>query len=243
MVAGTAAGSAALMAAQLAWVVTRPLPSYTDMDASGVEGPTQLPLVRLAVLGDSTCTGPGLADPADIWVRGFARSLTNTAHVDVRSVAVGGARAVDVVRDQLERAVQLQPDIALVSVGGNDALRGVRPGTFRRHLEEIVVSLNASARIVGLSGVGDLGSLPRVPRPLSDVARARSRIFNQIHIDVAHEHGVVVADQWKWSVKEFNSRPELFAADQFHASAAGHAIWAEVAHEALGPHLAEVLTV
>jgi len=230
-----------LLAGQVMWVATRPLPGFDGHDASGVEGAAHLPVLRLVVLGDSTCTGPGLDSPEDIWVRGLARRLSSQFQVDVRSLATGGSKAADVLRDQLGEAVRLRPDVALVSVGGNDALHGVRPRAFRRQLDEIVGGLCETSRLVVLSGVGDLGSIPRLPRPLADLARTRGREMNRIHFAVGAAHGAVVADQWRWSVKEFQHRPELFVGDQFHASPSGHAIWAELAYEALAPHIPQLL--
>ncbi len=190
------AALAGLLGGQVMWVVNRPLPSLEGMDASGVEGPDSGIELRMAVLGDSTCTGPGLDRPGDIWVRRLARSLTPRFRVEVHSLAQGGAKAVDVVRHQLQPARDLAPDLALVSVGGNDVLRGVTVGAFRRHLTEIVAALTPVARVVMLSGVGDMGTIPRLPHPLADIARLRGRAFNRVHHELGRDYQVLVADQW-----------------------------------------------
>lgn len=235
--AGLSAGSGAVLLGQLAWAITRPLPSFDNLDASGSEGePDGVPLT-MAVLGDSSCTGPGLDDPGEIWTRVLARSIGSRYRVDVRSFAVGGAKASDVLRDQLPHAVALAPDLALISVGGNDALRAVPLRRFRRELATITREMVGAAGLVGLSGVGDLGSIPRLPRPLADVARARAMAMNRVHHEVGTRLGAVVADQWEWSAPLFRDNPAMFAPDHFHASAAGHAVWAEVARQVIEPHL------
>ena len=234
---GAMVGGGLMLAAQAAWVVGRPLPWYSDLDASGREGREDGVPLTIAVLGDSTCTGPSLDEPSQIWVRSLARMIGDRFAVEIRSVAVGGARAADVARRQLEPAMALAPDIAIVSVGGNDALRGVPYRTFERHLDAIVSGLAEVSGMVMLSGVGDLGSIPRLPQPLRGVCRRRGRVMNLIHQRVGRRHGAVVADQWAWAAGEFNRHPELFCPDLFHPGPAGHEVWARVAFETLNPHL------
>ncbi len=234
----TTAGGAALLAGELLWAIARPVPAFEDLDASGREGDPSAPPLRLAVLGDSSCTGPGLDDPADIWVRVLARTLADRFHVSVRSFAIGGSRAVDVARSQLGGAIGWSPDIAFVSVGANDALKGVSIRTFERHLGTVVAGLVTTSALVVLSGVGDLGSIPRLLPPLDRIYRARGLQMNDVHHQVGARLGAVVADQWSWAAHEFARRPDLFSADLFHPGPDGHRIWAAVAGETIAPHLA-----
>lgn len=228
---------AAVFLGQVAWAVWRPLPSFADLDPSGFEGPLDGRPLRMLVLGDSSCTGSGLADPADIWVRVLARRLGEDGfRVDVVSVAVGGAKASDLVRDQLGPALEAGGDLAVVSVGGNDALRGVRVPAFEEALNTVVEGLAASVPLVALSGVGDMGTVPRLPPLLTAAARRRGKAMNAAHQRVAARHGVLVADQWAWAVKRFRD-PSIFSPDLFHPNAEGHRVWADIAYELLAPAL------
>lgn len=226
-----------LLGAELAWTIWRPLPSYHDLDASGREGPEDGRPLRLVVVGDSSCTGPGLTDPADIWVRQLARRIgLHGYRVDVVSFAVGGSKAKDIVSDQLEAAVAASGDVAIVSIGGNDALRGEPLERFERSLEAIADRLSTTAPIVLLSGVGDIATIPRMPSPLALIARRRGIRMDHIHKEVAARTGVMVADQWVWAVHRFRD-PSLFSGDLFHPNRRGHEVWAQVAWEALSPVL------
>lgn len=233
----TVAGGATLLAAEMAWAIAQPVPAFDDLDASGREGDPHAPPLRLAVLGDSSCTGPGLDDPADIWVRVLGRQIGARFDVTIRSFAIGGSRAADLVRAQLQPAIQWAPDVAMVSVGGNDALKGVSLRAFERSLEVVVAGLGATVPLVILSGVGDLGSIPRLLPPLDRIYRARGLRLNEVHRRVGERQGAIVADQWAWAAQEFARRPELFSADRFHPGPDGHRIWADVARETIEPHL------
>lgn len=225
----------AVIAGQVAWAVWRPLPTFTDLDPSGVEGPPDGEPLRLLVLGDSSCTGSGLDDPADIWVRVLGRMLgSHGFRVEVVSFAVGGSKASDLIRHQLDPAIATGGDIAVVSVGGNDALRGVPLARFEANLDRVVETLAASIPVVALSGVGDMGSVPRLPPTLALAARRRGKAMNTAHQRVAARHDVLVADQWAWAVERFRDR-SIFSPDLFHPNADGHRVWAEVAYELLAP--------
>lgn len=231
--------AAAVLAGQAAWAVWRPLPTFADLDPDGIEGPPDGRPLRLLALGDSSCTGCGLDDPADIWLRVCARRLgENGFRVEVVSFAVGGSKASDVARDQVPRALEAGGDLALVSVGGNDALRGVRMGAFEAALDQIVTELRQAIPIVALSGVGDMGNVPRLPPILAAAARRRGKAMNAIHHTVGKRHGILVANQWEWAVERFRDRG-VFAPDLFHPNAEGHRVWADVAYELLAPALVE----
>lgn len=233
----TLGAATAVVAGQVAWAVWRPLPTFVDLDPSGTEGPEDGTPLRMLVLGDSSCTGSGLQDPSHIWVRVLARMIAVHGYrVEVVSLAMGGSKASDLVQDQLRPAVELGGDIALISVGGNDALRGVRLASFEKALEALVSSLSGAVGTLALSGVGDMGTVPRLPPAITAAARRRSRAMDVIHHRVAARHGVLVADQWAWAVERFKDR-RVFSPDLFHPNADGHLVWAQVAYELLAPTL------
>jgi lysophospholipase L1-like esterase len=231
-------GAAAALAAQALWTVVRPLPRFEEFDASGEEGSGDGPLLHLVVLGDSTTTGPGVAGPEEIWIRVLARRLAAGRRVKVTSVARGGATAALVRREQLAPAVAAGGDVAFVSIGANDALRGVPVRSFERDLSAVADALARNAGMVVLSGVGDLGTIPRLHPPLRQLARARGRRLNEAHLRVAARSGAVVADQWSAGTADpFRYDPSVYSADLFHPTAAGHEVWAETAYRTIEPHL------
>lgn len=203
-----------------------PLPHFEDIDASGRYGTPGAAPLRIAVLGDSSCTGPGLADPTQIWVARIAAGLDRD--VELVSVARGGARAHDVLAEQVPAALDAEPDLTVVSVGANDAVHLTPARRFASAFAALLEHLTAVAPVV-TPGVGDLSVVPRVPRSLRAGLALRCATIDRLHGRVCDAlDGVVRIPARELSGHHFATRdPTLFAADLFHPSARGHAIWAD----------------
>ena len=231
---GGSVAVAAVLVAQARHTVRRgDLPTVVGSDASGVEIPAVHSdrVLRLAAAGDSTLTGPGLADNAHIWVRQVARRLAarEHVHVHVSSFAVGGSRVRDVLRAQLDPLVACAPDIVLVAVGSNDAIRLTPLDRFERELHTLVRQLVAAVPAVVVGGVGDLGGIARVPFPLSRVLRARGRRVNRVIRSVAAAYDVHYIDVSTVDGAFRRGGVEVFSPDLFHPNEYGHALWARAA--------------
>ncbi|MBM3695915.1 MAG: hypothetical protein FJW79_08290 [Actinobacteria bacterium] len=206
------------------------LPSFTNHDISATLGDPVDPPLRVVAVGDSSLTAPGIADLGDVWLRRLAGRYAESHCVELISLGVGGSRARDVVEGQLEAAVDLQPDIAVVTVGSNDAIRATPVRRFTADLERIVSRLEAAAGAVLVLGMGDLGSIPRLPPSLRPYLSQRSSRFDAacVRVAAAHPRTVKVHTRGRM-VTAFYEDPTLFAGDQFHASERGHAVFAEAA--------------
>ena len=149
-------------------------------------------------------------------------------------MGVGGSRARDVIDGQLEAAVALRPDIAIVTVGANDAIRVTPVRRYRADLDRIVSRLEAVSGAVMLMGMGDLGSIPRLPPSLRPYLTHRSRAYDAacIGVAVAHPRTIKVHTRGRM-VSAFWEDRSLFAGDLFHASERGHEVFADAAAPAL----------
>jgi lysophospholipase L1-like esterase len=173
----------------------------------------------------------------DIWVRQLADRFCSERCIEVSSFAIGGSRARDVVAHQLDAATAEPADIAFVSVGANDVLKGVSAADYAHHLEVIVARLTAVHGLVVLSGVGDLSTIPRLRRPLSDLVARRGRRFDAISSQVARRHGAIKVDQWTLTAPRVRDTPGVFSADLFHPNPLGHTIWADAVETTITPFL------
>jgi len=225
------------VAAQFWYVAHRPLPSFTDLDPDGTFGPDTATDVCLVVLGDSTVTGPGLEHRDELWSRQVARRLAGDVRIRLRSVAAGGSRVRDVLLAQVPAAQELRPDVAVVSVGANDAMHGTRLRRFEADLHAVVDAFGEAGTEVVLAGLGDLGNIPRLAHPLKALASRRSRQFDRAHARVADRHDHVV----KVPVAELTDTKfragDVFSPDLFHPNCTGHTAWADAAE----PYVADAL--
>ncbi len=218
----------AVLAAQLYRAGHRSdLPTLTNQDPSGRFGDPAAPTLSIALLGDSTVTSPGVEPLDACWPRQIAFSLSDRYRVELHSLAVGGSKASDVLAVQVAAAVALEPHIFIVSVGGNDALRATPVARFEREYDAILDRLTRHSRHVAVSGVGDLGTIPRLPAMARAIARNRARAFDRAIRRVVRRYpDVIKTDTWSPGWDEFATNPEaIFGADQFHASAYGHRVY------------------
>lgn len=218
-----------VLLAQILKTAHRPdLPSFPNQDPSGDFGDSNATRLRIVALGDSSITAPGVADIDDTWIRRISHRLSEEYFVELRSVAVGGSKARDVIRTQLEAAIALKPDVAVIAIGANDAIRATPMTQFADELRVILRSLAAEAEAVVIMGVGDMGTVPRLPGLLRSFASRRSRIVDEtITLIVAEVPKVFRPPMWGRVSEQFRHGDlSLFAGDHFHASGAGHGVFA-----------------
>lgn len=229
---------AAFVGGQVAAARFRKAPWFEGHDPSHTAGDPGHRHLRVLVLGDSATTGQGLRDVADSWPRLVASHLADRFHVHLTSLAAGGARSVDVLLDQVPAAELERWDLVILSVGSNDMMHLVPPWRFARHLDAAVGRLVAVADHVVLFGVGDLGTIPRLPFPLNRLVSGAGHIADFVHRQVAERHGVAKVDQWSLTTEAFRSGDHMFSDDLFHPSPDGHRAWADAVIETIEPIVA-----
>ncbi len=220
---------------EAAYAILRPSPHQPEFDPSGVFGDSQNADLRVAILGDSSVTAPGVTGPDEIWIRIVCRRLAENRHVILQSFAVGGSRAGDLIAGQMQEAIGFGADLIFVSVGANDAIKGVSKRQFEENLDYLIGRLARTGAVVIQSGVGDLGSIPRLYPPLSHIVSRRALGFDETHWRVAEQHGTAVVHQRSDASEPWYNDRGLWSPDLFHVSAAGHARWAETIWKTVEP--------
>ena len=118
----------------------------------GLAAHAQSAPVRIAVLGDSLAAGYGVKPEQSFPVRLEAALKAAGRAVTVLNQGVSG----DTTAGGLERIDWMladKPDIVLVELGGNDALRGSDPAGTERNLDAIITKLKAAGVTVWLAGM------------------------------------------------------------------------------------------
>jgi acyl-CoA thioesterase I len=108
--------------------------------------------VKLAILGDSLAAGYGLAPAQAFPARLQAALKEKCRNVTVINHGVSGDTTAGGV-ERLDWMLGDKPDIVLVELGGNDALRAVDPAATERHLDAIVKKLKEAGVTVWLAGM------------------------------------------------------------------------------------------
>ncbi|MDG4793257.1 SGNH/GDSL hydrolase family protein [Micromonospora sp. WMMD1082] len=184
------------------------------------------PAITMVVLGDSSAAGYGVhrrrETPGALLATGLSRRLQRP--VRLHRFAVVGAISAG-LRFQVEAALECDPDVAVILIGGNDVTNRTPPALAVRYLVEGVRTLRASGAEVVVGTCPDLGAIRPIQPPLRWLARRWSR-----QLAAAQTVAVVSAGGWTVSLGDllgprFTAEPgRMFAWDRFHPSADGYAV-------------------
>lgn len=194
--------------------------------------------VKLVGLGDSIIAGVGVRRHSEGLVGQLAARVAERTGRPVAWEAVGfsGADSVHVFDKLLPVAARAEPEIVVLSVGVNDAVRGVRPREFKDRLRAIVDGLAATRRAptIVFGGIPPLASFPALPWPLSRLLGDRSRALQQAAVDLTGYRGLKVV------VFPATLSSQAFAPDGFHPGPAGCAEWSRWVADGLSLRLEEL---
>ena len=187
-----------------------------------VESPAQpAGFSRYVALGDSFTEGCGDPSPArPNGLRGWADRVAEVlAHSNPEmryaNLAVRGRTMDEILAEQIQTAVMLEPDLVTIYAGMNDLLlvRNDIDAMMARYADALK-TLQQSGAVVLTFTAADLGTVPLFRR-----LRGRAAIYNELLRTIADDIGVQLVDFWRFS--EF-SDPRLWDGDRIHLSPLGH---------------------
>jgi len=165
---------------------------------------------RLLVLGDSLTAGYGLAIE-DSFPSQLERALRAVGrNVDVINAGVSGDTSAGGLA-RLEWALADQPQLVILVLGANDALRGLPPEQTFANLDAIIEHLKAAGASVLLAGM-------RAPRNLG---RAYTDAFDGIYPRLSEKHQVPL---YPFFLAGVALDPTLNQPDGIHPNRAGVAV-------------------
>jgi lysophospholipase L1-like esterase len=195
--------------------------------------------LQYVVLGDSTAIAQG-ADYDEGYAVGTSQHLAQTHQVGVLNLAVSGARAGDVLNDQLPQMIDQKPDVVLIAVGANDVTHLTMTSSVEHSVKATInqlVKQNCDVKIV-ITGAAQMGAVPRFPQPLRALAGRRSDQLNSMFERLSTQQKITFARVAAQTGPQFKKNPGLFAADKFHPNAAGYALWTNAINTSLDQALA-----
>jgi acyl-CoA thioesterase-1 len=114
--------------------------------------PAQSTPVKLAILGDSLAAGYGVKPGQSVPARLEAALKAQGRNVAVINHGVSGDTTAGGL-DRVDWMLADKPDIVMVELGANDALRGLDPAAAERSLDAIIAKLKAAGVTVWLAGM------------------------------------------------------------------------------------------
>ncbi len=207
---------------------------------NGVYGRGKGTPISFTVLGDSSAVGLGVDRAAQTPGVLIASALTELAERPVRltRLAVSGARSSHLA-EQVDAALQENPDVALIMIGANDVTSRTRPAVSVRHLGDAVRRLTEAGAEVVVGTCPDLGTIRPISQPLRTLARRWSRQMAAAQTIAVVEAGGRTVSLGSVLGPSFATDRSLFSRDEFHPSAYGYAHAAAV----ILPSVADALGV
>lgn len=188
---------------------------------------------RFVAVGDSFTEGVGDIDPhRPNGVRGWAdrvaeQLIVNDSAWSYANLAVRGKKLRQVIDEQLEAVVELEPSLITLYAGGNDILRpSVDLDVMMESYYDAVGKLAASgARVLLFTGF-DSGKAP-----LFKLTRGRTAIYNEHVRKTADDFGCQLVDFWH--MKQLQDW-RYWDVDRLHLGVAGHTVMAKEVLSVLG---------
>jgi phosphatidylinositol alpha 1,6-mannosyltransferase len=176
-------------------------------------------MTTYTALGDSFTAGLVTGEPR--WADEVARALGPRTRYE--NLAWIGATSADVEREQLDRAISLEPDVVTLVCGANDVLESVRPdaGAYAARLARMFARLRSEAPRAAVI----TATYPDISRFLDLRPRTRARVekgmrlFNAACRGVAERHGIALLEGFNHPAA---SERGTYADDGFHPSPEGH---------------------
>lgn len=185
-------------------------PAATARPVPPPDVPVMGPEVRVLALGDSLFAGYGVRREESYPARLEAALRARGVNARIMNAGVSGdttAGGLDRLAFTLSSQPQ-PPQLAIVSLGGNDMLRGLPPEQTRANLDRIVGELRARGARVVLMGM-------LAPPNLGEDYRAK---FDPIYPALAKKHGAVLVP---FFLQPVIGKPDLIQPDRIHPNARG----------------------
>lgn len=198
---------------------TPPEPAESHAEPAAVSGSLRVTDIKVVVLGDSIAAGLGLAE-SEAFPAVVEELLVQAGHsVRVVNAGVSGDTSAGGLR-RIEWILQQDPDLVVVELGGNDALRGQPLESIEANLRGIVRKVQAAGAKVLLLGMD-------VP---TNYGADYGEGFAALYERIAADEDLVFVEGF---MREVGIDPNLMQVDGLHPSAEGQRKLAEQIRPAL----------
>lgn len=200
-----------------------------NMTSMGKDEQRESAAVVYTALGDSTGVGVGARDGRGYVARLFDHiRKERDGGASLHNLCVSGATTEDVLRGQLDAAINTHPTLVTLGIGINDIGHGMTAERFARNYEEIIKRLKTETKAaIVITNIPDMSFAPVIPATQRDETRRSVQLFNEKLEAIARRYELLVVDTYAETHRVIPSHPEFFSEDGFHPSAEGYEYWAE----------------
>ena len=188
-------------------------------------------MTTVVAIGDSIAFGVGesvATNPGPAWAGRLAHLINAQQH---QRFAWPGARIQDLQTLQLPAALMTQPEVVLVSIGGNDAVRhGFHANEFTDRLATSLAQLDQYCKNVVVINLPDVAKTCPIPNSVRAVLRKRILRLNSCIETARLESRATLLDRWS---DEATYEDSHLSVDGVHPSPLGYQRLAELSVEAL----------
>ena len=178
---------------------------------------------QILVFGDSLAAGFGLPPEASFPARLEARLAADGVRARVVNAGVSGDTTAGGLK-RLDWALADKPDLVILELGANDALRGIDPESVRANLDTMIGRIRASGAKLLLTGM-------QAPPNWGEAYKKR---FDSLYPELAKAHGVAL---YPFFLDGVAMEPALNQPDGLHPNARGVAALVD----RIAPHVEKLL--
>jgi lysophospholipase L1-like esterase len=196
-------------------------------DAADAPGDERHEPIRYVAVGASETVGFGLANPEQqAWPRVFLRTAL-PPDTQFTSLGISGSTVATALRQQVPKALALDPTLVTVWLNVNDLAKFVSVETYESQLRDLVHRLRRDGRATVLvANTPALDALPSVARFGINPSLVTNAVatYNTAIERVVREEGAVLVDLHAASqaARSAGAEASFIGPDGFHPSAAGH---------------------
>lgn len=199
---------------------------YTEVISMGSEEDTPISYVAL---GDSLTYGVGASSIEHTFPYLFASTLAvDNKKVELSNLGTPGAKVNNIISEQLDRALELQPDYVTILIGTNDMHGFISYKKFSEDLGHVLqtVTTHTNAHIT-LITVPYLGSKKLILPPYQYFFDYRIKKYNQVIEKLGDTYTVQVVDLYSTTRESFLKNQTLYSSDGLHPSDEGYSYWSQ----------------
>lgn len=187
-----------------------------------------------AAIGDSLTSGMGLNKYEEAFPYLLAEDLSEKGRVTLQNFSYPGYRTDDLIKNLLEPAIAARPQIITLLIGTNDVHgfygREKFTANYKYILGRLTKETTAEIYTISLPYIGANAFLP----PYNSYFDRQTSDFNNIIKELAEAYGAKYIDIAEPTKAAFSEKNIYYAADAFHPSAAGQALWEKIIFDNIG---------